>query len=78
MQLNPITRPPTTKQLALMKFVWIYTMTNNHFPSTRTIQQAFGFKSQNAAVCHLQALVRRKLLNHTKGGYSLPTQTPNP
>lgn len=67
--MNPITRPPTTRQQEILNFV----KSHINFPSTRTIQQAFGFKSQNAAVCHLQALVKRKLLNHTKGGYSLPT-----
>lgn len=71
--MNPITRPPTTKQREVLHFIKFHLKRNHHFPSTRTLQQAFGFKSQNAAVCHLQALVRRKLLNHTKGGYSLPT-----
>ena len=70
--MNPITRPPTTKQREILNYI----KTQPRFPSTRTIQHAFGFKSQNAAVCHLQALVRRKLLNHTKGGYSLTTNPP--
>lgn len=70
--MNPITRPPTTKQREILTFVTTYHRLFKKFPSTRKIQRPFGFKSQNAAVCHLQALVRRKLLNHTKGGYSLP------
>lgn len=70
MNTHPITRPPTRRQLSILS----YLQTLPQFPSTRTLQQAFGFKSQNAAVCHLNALVRRKLLNYSKGGYSLPTQ----
>lgn len=70
--MNPITRPPTSKQGEILDFVTLFHEIHKRLPSTRTIQKAFGFKSQNAAVCHLQALVRRRLLNHTKGGYSLP------
>ena len=73
--MNPITRPPTTRQQEILNFVQKYHHSTGRFPSTRQIQFAFFFKSQNAAVTHLQALVRRKLLNHTKGGYSLPPTT---
>ena len=71
--MNPITRPPTLRQREILDFVVSHKITSGVFPSTRKIQHQFRFKSQNAAVCHLQALVRRRLLNHTKGGYSLPT-----
>ena len=71
--MNPITRPPTEKQRAILNFITTYHRVFHKVPSTRFIQKAFLFKSQNAAVYHLQALVRRRLLNHTKGGYSLPT-----
>lgn len=72
---HPITRPPTPKQLAIRSYITTYHRIFHAVPSTRNIQLRFGFKSQNSAVCHLKALVRRKLLNHSKGGYSLPTQT---
>jgi repressor LexA len=71
--MNPITRPPTAKQTSILNFVTHFVYLYGVFPSTRIIQQAFGFKSQNAAVCHLRALARRKLINHTNGRYSLPT-----
>jgi len=73
--MNPITRPPTAKQTSILRYIKLYLKLRRRFPSTRTIQQAFGFKSQNAAVCHLRALARRKLINHTNGKYSLPTPT---
>lgn len=74
MNTHPITRPPTPKQRAILNLIFTYHRIFHKVPSTRYIQSAFLFKSQNAAVCHLNALVRRKLLNHSKGGYSLPTQ----
>lgn len=76
MNAHPITRPPTPRQLAVLNFVTLFHESHKRLPSTRRIQHQLGFKSQNAAVCHLNALVRRKLLNHSKGGYSLPTKTP--
>lgn len=73
---HPITRPPTQRQREILNFVIQFTAHSQRLPSTRTLQQAFGFKSQNSAVCHLKALVRRRLLNHTMGGYSLPINKP--
>jgi len=73
MNPHPITRPATLRQLNILYSIKLHLKLHNRFPSTRTLQQTFGFKSQNAVICHLNALVRRKLLNHRKGGYSLPT-----
>jgi len=75
MNTHPITRPPTLRQREILNYATTYTNWHKHFPSTRTIQLFFLFKSQNSVICHLNALVRRRLLNHEKGGYSLPTQT---
>ncbi len=73
MNTHPITRPATLRQREILNYVTLFHEIHKRLPSTRKIQHQFGFKSQNAAICHLNALVRRKLLNHEKGGYSLPT-----
>lgn len=72
---NPIHLNPTKQQRKVLSFCMAFQSTFGKFPSTRDIQRHFKWRSQNAAVTHLKALVRKRRLGHVKGGYYLIDQT---
>jgi repressor LexA len=61
----------TSRQQQLLEFIRNYQRTTGVMPSTRDIQQHFGFASQTAAVSHLRALERKgaikKLVGKARG-----------
>lgn len=67
--MNPIHLLPTSSQRKVLSFCMSYQSTYGKFPSTRTIQRHFGWRSQNAAVTYLKHLVRKGRLGHHPGGY---------
>lgn len=50
---------PTSAQLAVLEFVARFTTANSYPPTTREIAEHFEFRSQSAAVHHLDALRRK-------------------
>lgn len=57
----------TEKQQAVLDFIRDHQQTSGIPPSTRQIQRHFGFKSQNAAVCHLRALAAKDMITQLDG-----------
>lgn len=57
----------TEKQQAVLDFIREQQQTAGVPPSVRDIQHNFGFKSTNAAFCHLRALARKGLIEQLNG-----------
>ncbi len=57
----------TNRQQQLLDFLHDYSRTQGVMPSTREIQQHFGFASQTAAVSHLRALERKGVIRKLPG-----------
>jgi len=57
----------TEKQQAVLDFIRDYQQGRGMPPSSREIQRHFGFKSQNAAVCHLRALAGKDMIDQLDG-----------
>jgi repressor LexA len=57
----------TSRQQQLLDFIRSYHRTTGVMPSTREIQQHFGFASQTAAVSHLRALERKGAIKKLAG-----------
>jgi repressor LexA len=57
----------TSRQQQLLDFIRNYHRTTGVMPSTRDIQQHFGFASQTAAVSHLRALERKGAIKKLAG-----------
>ncbi len=57
----------TSRQQQLLDFIRSYHRTMGVMPSTREIQQHFGFASQTAAVSHLRALERKGAIKKLAG-----------
>lgn len=57
----------TARQQQLLDFIRSYHRTTGVMPSTREIQQHFGFASQTAAVSHLRALERKGAIKKLAG-----------
>jgi SOS-response transcriptional repressor LexA len=53
---------PTAKQQEVLDFLKAYRKARGYSPSTREIQEYFGFQSQTAAVNHLKALAKKGLV----------------
>lgn len=53
---------PTAKQAEVLNFIKSYRKERGCSPSTREIQEYFGFQSQTAAVNHVKALARKGLV----------------
>lgn len=71
MKMNPIHLLPTRRQRDVLSFCMAYQSAHGKFPTTRTIQRHFKWRSQNAAVTFLKQLVRKGRLGHHPGGYSI-------
>jgi len=59
--------PLTVKQQGILDFITYQQATSGYVPSTREIQQHFGFASQTAAVNHLRALERKGAIQREAG-----------
>jgi repressor LexA len=57
----------TERQQELVGFLRTYQRTHGVMPSTRDIQQHFGFASQTAAMSHLKALERKGAIRRLAG-----------
>lgn len=57
----------TDRQQELVSFLRTYQRTHGVMPSTRDIQQHFGFASQTAAMSHLKALERKGAIRRLAG-----------
>jgi repressor LexA len=57
----------TERQQELVVFLRTYQRTHGVMPSTRDIQQHFGFASQTAAMSHLKALERKGAIRRLAG-----------
>jgi repressor LexA len=57
----------TARQQELLVFLKGYQRRNGLMPSTRDIQQHFGFASQTAAMSHLRALERKGVIRRLAG-----------
>jgi repressor LexA len=57
----------TEKQQAVLDFIRDCQEKRGLPPSSREIQRHFGFKSQNAAVCHLRALAAKDMIDQLDG-----------
>lgn len=57
----------TDRQQQLVSFLRSYQRTHGVMPSTRDIQQHFGFASQTAAMSHLKALERKGAIRRLAG-----------
>jgi len=57
----------TARQQELLVFLKSYQKRNGLMPSTRDIQQHFGFASQTAAMSHLRALERKGVIRRIAG-----------
>ncbi len=57
----------TERQQSVLDFLREHQETNGLPPSVRDIQRHFGFKSANAAFCHLRALAKRGLIEQLAG-----------
>jgi repressor LexA len=53
---------PTAKQQEVLDFLKSYRQRNGYSPSSRDIQEHFGFQSQTAAVNHIKALAKKGLV----------------
>lgn len=53
---------PTAKQAEVLDFLKAYRKQHGYSPSSRDIQEHFGFQSQTAAVNHIKALARKGLV----------------
>lgn len=57
-----IERPPTARQLDVLRWVAKYIADKGYSPTNRDVCRAFGFKSPNAAQVHLNPLRKRGLI----------------
>jgi repressor LexA len=57
----------TDRQRQVLEFVSWFKVEKGYCPSTRDIQEHFGFASQTAAVNHLRALERKGRIRTVKG-----------
>ena len=57
----------TDRQQQLLDFLRQYHSENGLMPSTREIQNHFGFASQTAAVSHLRALEKKGVIQRVAG-----------
>lgn len=57
----------TERQQAVLDFIRDRQQSRGVPPSSREIQRHFGFKSQNAAVCHLRALAAKGMIDRLDG-----------
>ncbi len=57
----------TEKQQAVLDYIRAQQQTRGLPPSSREIQRHFGFKSQNAAICHLRALAAKAMIEQLDG-----------
>jgi repressor LexA len=57
----------TERQQQLLEFLKEYHKNNGLMPSTREIQEFFGFASQTAAVSHLRALEKKGVIQKVPG-----------
>lgn len=73
---NLLNMQPTAKQRQVLSYCMAYVTTHGLFPSTRTIQRHFKWRSQNTTVTYLKTLVRKGKLSHKRGGYSVIFHTP--
>lgn len=70
MKLTPL----TDMQMAVFSFCQEWLEERQSFPSTRVLAASFGFKSQNAACCHLNALVKKGYLTRWSFEYKDPVK----
>jgi repressor LexA len=57
----------TERQRQVLEFIREYHAEHGYAPTAREIQTQFGFASVTAAVNHLAALERKKLIRRTPG-----------
>lgn len=57
----------TKRQGEVLDFIMKFKLEKGYCPSTREIQEHFGFASQTAAVNHLRALERKGIIKTTSG-----------
>lgn len=57
----------TSRQREVLQFLRAFYDENGFMPSTREVQEHFGWSSQNAAVQHLKALEAKGLIKRQKG-----------
>jgi repressor LexA len=59
----------TPRQLEVYRYIRRYFRQFREAPTRQQIQEAFGFRSPNAAQEHVMALVRKGALAHTPGKF---------
>ena len=64
---NPSTLILTDRQREMLEFLRSYQRQHGVMPSTRDIQNAFGFSSQTAAMSHLRALEKKGAIQRLAG-----------
>ena len=66
----------TTRQQEVLDYIRRTEMARGVGPTTREVQQHFGFKSQTAAMDHMNALARKGVLDKTPGKARAVTTSP--
>ena len=66
----------TTRQQEVLDFIRRTELARGQGPTTREVQQHFGFKSQTAAVDHINALERKGVLDKQPGKARAVTTSP--
>lgn len=69
--------PLTAKQAAILRYLQQYQEADGYFPSIREMQAAFGYKSTNSVIGHLNGLERKGYLER-RGGYARAYRIRNP
>ncbi|HEY5800654.1 MAG TPA: hypothetical protein VIT92_10565 [Burkholderiaceae bacterium] len=57
----------TSTQLAVFDWICGYMLKHGYSPSLDEISAEFGYRSQNSALCHIQALTRKGYLTSKSG-----------
>ena len=60
--------PPTARQLEVLDFMRAFLAENDEMPPMWVIAKHFGFRSENAAQCHVDALMRKGFLERNSIG----------
>ena len=50
----------TNRQTSILKFIKLFSFDKGYPPTRQEIADHFGFKSANAAQCHIEALVKKR------------------
>ena len=68
MDAEPKNRKPTLPQAAVLEMLRRYWRDNGRPPTVREIGESLGIASTNGVMCHLKALVKKGLVEHSPPG----------